>query len=201
MGKHSKIALGFLTALTLAPGAAHADTASSDPLLIQADVEATLTMNVVLKQNSSAGAVVTSMDFGKLVDIGTGTLRSSATSTTGTGAVAAFITTNSHGSPYIVTQDGTAMGTLPAGACTVVPVYSDADNGGATKPAGAVVGTPGSWVGNRVLYTSETGLVAIRTITAYYSVTDDTVAGATAVVPLNQAGGTYTGTVTFTVTA
>ncbi len=184
---------------------AMAESGTSDPFPITAEVTATLTLSVTLKKNNSAGAVVTAMDFGRLVDIGTGTLRSSPTSTTGTGAVAAFITTNSHGTPYVVTQDGTALsnGTtnLPAGACTVVPTYSAADNGGASMPAGAVVGTAGSWVGARTLYTSETGLAAMRTITAYYSVTDDSTAGATTGVPLNQPGGSYAGTVTITATA
>ena len=178
---------------------------TSDPFVITAEVTATLTLSVTLKKNDSSGAVVTGMDFGRLVDIGTGTLRSSATSTTATGAVAAFITTNSHGTPYTVTQTGTALSngttTLPSGACTVVPTYSAADNGGASMPAGAVVGSAGSWVGTRTLYTSETGLAAMRTITAYYSITDDTAAGATTGVPMNQPGGAYTGTITITATA
>jgi hypothetical protein len=41
----------------------------------------------------------------------------------------------------------------------------------------------------------------MRTIQAHYSITDDPAAGASGAVPASQPGGTYTGTVTFTVTA
>ena len=192
-------------ALTLAPSA-FAATATSGPFTTSASVSGTLTLTTVIKKNSSTGATITTMDFGQLTDIGTGTLRSSATGTTGTGAADMFITANSHGLPYTITQTGTAMSngstTLPAGALTVVPVYAAADNGGATMPTGASLGSAGTWVStNKVLYTSETGTAAMRTIQAIYSVTDDPTAGSTASVPLNQAAGTYSGTVTITVTA
>ena len=192
--------------LSAAVPAAFAATATSGAITTSASVSGTLTLTTVMKKNSSTGAIITSMDFGQLADIGSGTLRSSATGTTSTGAVDMFITANSHGLPYTITQTGTAMSngttTLPAGALTVVPVYATADNGGAAKPTGATLGTAGTWVAtNKALYTSETGTAAMRTIQAVYSVTDDPAAGATSSVPLNQAAGTYTGTVTITVTA
>ena len=183
----------------------YAASDSKGPFTTSATVDSALALSVVLKKNDFAGAVITSMNFGNLVDIGTGTLRSSPTSTTGTGAVDAFISANSQGLPYTITQTGTTMSnggtTLPNGALNVVPVYAAADNGGAAIPAGASIGTKGTWVGSRTLYTSESGTAALRTIQAIYSVTDDPVAGATAGVPVNQAAGTYTGTVTITVTA
>ncbi len=182
-----------------------AATTSTPAITTSASVASALTLTVVIKKNDFAGALITAMNFGQLVNIGTGTLRSSATGTTGTGNAAAFISANSQGLPYTLTQTGTAMSngitTLPAGACTVVPVYAAADNGGAVLPAGAVVGTAGSWVGTRTLYTSEAGTAAGRTIQAHYSVTDDPAAGATTGVPLSQAAGTYSGTVTISVTA
>jgi hypothetical protein len=184
---------------------AFAATQSAGPFTTTAVVQAGLTLTVTLKRNDFNGATITSMNFGQLVDIGTGTLRSSPTSTTGTGAVDAFISANSQGLPYTITSTGTAMSngstTLPSGALTVVPVYSAADNAGAAKPAAAVVGTAGSWVGTRTLYTSESGTAAQRTIQAIYSITDDPAAGATTGVPTSQAAGTYSGTVTITVTA
>jgi hypothetical protein len=184
---------------------AMAATASTPTITTSASVPSALTLGVTLRKNDSAGAIITTMDFGNLVDIGTGTLRSSPTGTTGTGAVAAFITANSQGLPYTITSTGTALSngttTLPSGALTVVPGYAAADNGGAALPTGAVVGSAGSWVGTRTLYTSESGTAAIRTIQAGYSVTDSPAAGSTAVVPLNQAAGTYNGTVVITVTA
>ena len=191
--------------LSLAP-ASFAATATSGPLTMSASVSGTLSLSAVIYKNSTAGAVIPTMDFGQLMDIGTGTLRSSPTSTTGTGAADVLITANSHGLPYTISQTGTAMSngttSLPAGALTVVPVYAAADNGGATLPTGAALGTKGTWVASgKTLYTSETGTAAMRTIQAVYSITDDPTAGATASVPINQAGGTYTGTVTITVTA
>ena len=187
------------------PTAGFAATATSGPFQISAAVNGGLELTTVLRKNDFSGSIVTSMDFGNLVDIGTGTLRSSTTGSTGTGAVDVFISANSHGIPYTITQTGTALSngsaTLPSGACTVVPVYAPADNGGAPLPAGATVGTKGTWVGTRTLYTSESGVAALRLIQAFYSVTDDPAAGATTGVPTNQSGGAYTGTVTFTVTA
>ncbi len=185
-----------------------AATTTTGSISIGADVASAVALNVVMKRNDFNGATVTSMDFGRLVTLpltggGTTGLRSSATSTTGTGAVVAFITGNSQGASYTIKQDGTPMkfGTieLPSGACNVVPLYIKADNAGADLPTGASAGTPGSWVGSRTLYTSgPTG--ALRTVTAFYSVTDDPAAGATASVPTSQAAGSYTGSVTFTMT-
>ncbi len=184
---------------------AYAASTSSPAITTSAQVLSALTLNVSLHKNSSTGAVVTAMDFGSLQNIGTGTLRSSTTGSTGTGNVTAMISANSQSLPYTITQNGTNMSngstTLPSGALGVVPVYASQDNGGAALPAGAVLGTKGSWVGNRTLYTSESGAAQIRVIQAIYSITDDPAGGATAGVPLNQAPGTYTGTVTITVTA
>ncbi|MEQ1765955.1 MAG: hypothetical protein ABL859_00880 [Methylotenera sp.] len=185
-----------------------AATTTSGPITVGATVATAVALNVTMLKNDFNGATVTSMDFGRLITLpltggGTTGLRSSATSTTGTGAVDVFISGNSQGAPYTISQTGTPVtsgaNTLPAGALNVVPVYATQDNGGAALPAGASIGTPGTWVGTRTLYTSgSTG--ALRTIQAYYSVTDDPAAGATASVPTSQAAGTYTGTVTFTMT-
>jgi len=194
-----------VTAAAMVSPVAMAATTSTSSIATSASVASNLTLNVVMRKNDFAGAIVTSMNFGQLVDIGTGTLRSSPTSTTGTGAVDAFITANSQGLPYTITSTGTAMSngttTLPSGALNVVPVYAAADNGGLAKPAAAVVGAAGTWIGTRTLYTSESGTAALRTIQAIYSVTDDPAAGSTAGVPVSQAAGTYNGTVVITVTA
>jgi hypothetical protein len=183
-----------------------AATASSGPIPVSAIVDGSLSLSVQMKKNGSLGPAISSMAFGTLEDIGTGTLRSSEDGSTGTGNVTVMLSANSHGLRYTITQTGTALSngtaTLPAGACTVVPLYIAADNAGLTKPAAAVVGTPGTWVAtNKVLYQSETGVAAQRTIQAIYSITDDEDAGATTGVPTSQPGGTYNGTVTFTVTA
>ena len=204
------MALGFRVPQAVAA------TASTPNIAASASVSGALTLDVVLKKNGFNGDVITSMDFGTLKELSvtnptTGavskTLRSSASGSTGTGAVAAFITANSHGLPYAITSTGSALtngsgATIPTGACTVVPVYAKEDNGNLDKPSGAELGTPGSWVGTRTLYTSERGTAAIRSIQAYYSITDDLVAGATAAVPISQPGGSYgNSNIVITVTA
>ena len=197
---------GAIILSSVAP-AAFAASISTSAIATSASVNGALSMTVELRKNDFSGAVITSMDFGQLADIGTGNLRSSPTGTTATGAVRALITANSHGLPYTITQTGTAMSngttTLPSGACVVKPIYVAADNASAAQPVGSTVGTAGTWVAtNKVLYQSETGTAAMRAIDAFYSITDDTAAGASLpVVSLGQAGGTYTGTVTITVTA
>ena len=195
-------------ALILASAPTFAATVVSPSYPVSALVDGALSMTIVARKNSTAGAVTTAMNFGQLQEVVPGTLRSSATGpgNTGTGNVTVSITANSHSLPYTITQTGTSLvagpNTIPTGACTVVPVYAAADNGGAAKPAAAVLGTAGSWVAtNKSLYASESGSAAMRTIQAIYSITDDPAAGATSAVPVNQAAGTYNGTVTFTVTA
>ena len=178
-------------------------TNSSAPILMGADVSGTLAISYTIYKNEW-GDQVTTMDFGKLVNIGTGTLRSATTSTTGAGAYCVHLTISSPGAPYTITQTGTQLtagpNKIPTGACTVVPVYVASDNGGQGLPTGAVVGIAGSWVAtNKILYTSDPAY-SIRTLRFYYSITDDPAAGSSSYVPLDQAGGTYTGTVMFTVT-
>ena len=201
----TKLVTVFVIVFLMASQTSFAATATNGPVNISASIDGALSLTVALKKNSSTGAIVTSMDFGQLVDIGTGTLRSSPTSTTGTGNVTAMISANSHGLPYTITQTGTALSngitTLPAGACTVVPVYAAADNGPTAPPLVGALGTKGTWVASgKTLYTSD-AVGSVRVFQAVYSVTDDPAAGATTGVPVSQAGGTYNGTVTFTVTA
>lgn len=205
MNKQLKLAL-LAAVLMTSVSPAFAATASSGPVNVNASVNGDLTLSLTMRKNSSTGATVSSMDFGQLAETVPFELRSSTTSTTGTGSVVASVSANSHGLPYTIKQTGTALSngtaTLPSGACTVVPVYATQDNGGAALPAGASLGTAGTWVANdKVLYASETGSAAMRTIQNHYSITGDPAAGATAAVPINQAGGAYSGTVTFTVTA
>ncbi len=172
-----------------------------------AEVDGTLSMSVLLFKNDIDGTDITAtnkMDFGKLVDIGTGTLRSSATSTTGTGAVLAYITVNSHGIQWTLKQNGSAMtsgaNSLEADSLAVTPVYIDSDN--ANVADNGTIGTASTWVNsNKTLYTSHSS-GPLRTIRAYYSVTDDSAAGASAPnIGLDKPAGIYTGNIIFTATA
>ncbi len=196
--------LALVLSASVAPVAIAAE-ATSGPINTKASVAGGLSQTIVIRKNSFAGAIITSIDFGQLADIGTGTLRSDPNGTTGTGSAVAFITPNSSGLPYVTTVDGTVMSngttTLPNGALVVTPTYAAADNGGLAMPAGAVLGTGGTWVGTgKVLYDSEDGIAAGRTFQAAFAITDDPAAGSTASVPTSQASGNYAGTVTITTT-
>ncbi len=214
MKKFITIAVMLGMAASFAAPYVIAATSIEGPITIGATVPVNFDLGLAMRRNDFAGPVITSMDFGTLGTITftnpatgqpqTSGLRSVVTGSTGTGAVAAFLTGNSQGAPYTISQTGTALtgpggATIPAANCTVVPVYAAADNGQLPLPAGAALGTAGSWVGTRTLYTSG-GTGALRTIQAFYSITDDTAAGATGAVPLSQAAGAYTANVTFTLT-
>ena len=174
MKKTLSLAMIALTAFACVTPFAQAATSVQGPFTVSASVASALALTVVMKKNDFAGATVASMNFGNLIDIGTGTLRSSATGTTGTGAVAVFLSANSQGAPYSITQTGTPMSngstTLPAGACIVKPVYAAADNGGSTMPAGATLGTGGTWTSAspKLIYQSEGG--AARTVPSKRSI-------------------------------
>ncbi|HTL70290.1 MAG TPA: hypothetical protein VL404_03265 [Candidatus Eisenbacteria bacterium] len=202
-----KVTVSLVALLFAFAQSAFAASVSKPAVNVSAVVSSNLQLNMALYKNSVAVAnditAGNAMAFGTLKDVGTGTLRSSTTGSTGTGSVVALLSAISTGVPYTITQNGTALtsgvNTLPAGATTVVPVYAPEDNGG--QALVGTLGTAGSWVNaNKTLYTSNAA-AAGRVIQAHYSVTDDPAAGATTGVPTSQAAGTYTATVTFTVTA
>lgn len=193
---------------------AFAAVATQGPYQTSASVDDTLSLEVKLFKNSVTPANLlpagSGMNFGKLVDIGTGTLRSSATSTTGIGSVIALVTANSHGKPYTIKQTGVAMtdgaNVLPAGACGVAVNYQNADNGGNPKPGTLTLRTPNTWVGTDLTLASDSSTSSqMSTLQMTYSITDDPSGGALggASVPLNQKtnGNPFVGSVTFTVTA
>ena len=202
MNKYNKAVIIVLSLLVAASNAFAAT--DQQAVNMEATIGSAFEMDVLLFNNDIDGTEVTgtnTMNFGTLTDIGTGTLRSSTP-----GAVLAYINVNSNsGQQWTLTQTGTPMTrvggseTLEQGSLNVVPVYVSGDNGGAT---GGAVGAKGTWVSAspKTLYTSPaTG--GNRVIRAYYSITDDSAAGATAPnIPLDKVAGTYRGTVTFTAT-
>ena len=207
----NKIAMGVVLLLLLGivlPEGAYAATVTAPVIVSKAIVSNTMSLTVAMKKNDWNGADITSMDFGTLMPFTpSGTLRSSTTGSTGTGAVLVWIWGHAQGAPYIIKQSGTALtsGTnkIPEGACSLVPVYISDDNSGRSLSPGAQVGAKGSWVAtDKMLYTSESGVAKGVGIRAYYSITDDSVTGAaTGAVPIDQPAGTYQGTVTITMTA
>ncbi len=177
---------------------AFASADSVGPITINAEIPGVFDLKVAMHKNTSTGGTVTVMNFGTLVQDPTFfDYRSSTSGSTGTGSVVALTSCQSTVGKYQITQTGTTLtkgsDTMPAGAQVVVPVYSPADNGGAAFVG--TMGTKGSWVGTRTLYTSD-AIGSERVCQNIYSITSDPAAGATAAVPSSQPAGVYAATVT-----
>ena len=212
----AKITLLAFFSLGICPQAYPAFHSSGDPFAFEASIATGLGITVILHQNSSTGPEVSSMNFGNLVEFvnpvtGGKTLRSSTQGSTGTGSIVAMIYPAASGTnvPYHVDCSGGSLvnssgATLPTGACIVTPVYSPEDNnfGAGGVPIAGTLGAGGSWVvasPGRRIFTSNAA-ADYRAIQAHFAITDDTAAGATQAVPINQPGGNYQGTVVFTIT-
>ena len=142
-------------------------------------------------------------NYGTLQLNASGNLVSSTGGSTGVASGIALISVSNNSLAWKLEQTGTAptsgANTLPAGACTVVPVYAAADNGGVANDG--TLGTAGTWVAtNKALFTSNAN-GKMRVIQAHYSITDDPAAGATSFVSQDQKDGVYTNTVVFTATS
>ena len=206
------VALLVIAGLIGAP-VAFATAISTPSIPIKASVSGTLTLTVNLYKGSATGptgSILTEINFGTLQEktfvVGGVTYKELRSDDAGgMGEVIAMITANSHSTAYTISQVGTALtsgsNTIPAGASVCVPAYATQDNGGVAKPAAAVVGTAGSWVGSRTIYTSEAAPAAMRTVQAHYAITGDSASGATTACPLNQPAGNYVGSTVITVTA
>lgn len=182
--------------------AAYAASDVEGPFVISASVPSTFDLKVTLHKNTSTGAVITAMAFGTLVKDPTfQDYRSSVLGSTGTGSVVAMISCESTVGPYTISQTGTALtkgaDVIPAGACVVNNAYSPLDNGGGALDG--TLGTGGSWVGTRLLYTSHASGQE-EVFQSHYAITSDPAANATAAVPSSQPAGAYTASVTFNAT-
>ena len=195
-----KFFLSVSVAFILSTGYAHATSVASNPVNVLATVDGPVSISFVMNENTSDGVTLSSMNFGDLIANGGGnTLHS-------TRNVVMRITANTHGLPYVIKQTGSSLttgsATIPTGSCVVKPLYVAADNNGDSQPSGSQLGAAGSWVAtDKVLYTSETGSAAMRTIQCIYSITSDSNNGATETVPADQPSGNYTSSITFTVTS
>ena len=122
-----------------------------------------------------------------------------------------------YGKPYEIrsTCAGLVSGShaLPAGSFGLTPVYNENDewkwSKGSKKqgsmPEGAELGTPGPAIAtNKLIYSSELEKGTARIIQAYYSIPPKKKDGSDPYegfqpIPLDQPPGTYTGTVTITI--
>lgn len=172
-----------------------AASATQGPITVAADIPSGLTLDMTIIDQLS-GAVVPSLDFGDLVRVGD-EFRSSK-------FFKVLLKINSVGDPFELTQNGTALTrsggaeTMPSGAYIVKPTFEAAENNGAAQPSGAAIGSTGSAVGNKILYTDPTGTGGVVTLT--YTLSGDPNIGATEKIQLNQKSGSYAGTVQFTLT-
>jgi hypothetical protein len=184
-----------IAALLIASATAFAD-ATEGPFPITASVNSMLELvaNVFDGDITAGEAPVpgNALNFGALIAKGDGTLGASKHFTV-------LLSAQSSSRKYAIKQTSTPLTagavTIPSGATNVQPTSN-----GAALPAGAVLGTAGTWVASeKVLYTSEAAGSA-RTVAAIYSVGGDVggPTGATQVIPTGQAGGSYASSVTFT---
>ena len=134
---------------------------------------------------------------------------------------AAIVFSQPFGKPYNINSSSTGLtsgvNTLPGAAFVLAPGYAAEDmfdtNGDGigdlpqgAMPSGASLGAKDSAVGtNKLVYSSETGTATGRIIRAYYGVPPKNTDGTKPYpgwsgVPLSQASGSYSGTVTLTIT-
>ena len=193
-----KVGLLFFTLFSMPAllfSTAHAASISGGPVTISATVPGGLTLELRIVDQLS-GAEVPSLDFGELVRIG-GEVRAAK-------FFKVFLKANAAGDPFTLTQIGTPLTrnggseTIPSGAYFVKPSYAPEDNAQTAQPIGSVVGSIGTAVGTRALYTDPTG--SSRIITLVYTLSGDSNTGATEIIPLSQKSGAYSGTVQFTLT-
>ncbi|MCD6228955.1 MAG: hypothetical protein J7K17_05730 [Candidatus Omnitrophica bacterium] len=123
-----------------------------------------------------------------------------------------------YGQPYEIKSTCTGLVSenndqLPAGSFGLTPAYSEVDEwtwlGGSQEqgpmPDGAQLGTPGPAIAtDKLIYSSEPGTGTARIIQAYYSIPPRKSDGSNPYndfepIPLDQPPGTYTGTVTITI--
>ena len=174
---------------------AFAESVSGTPIIVSASVPQGLTLELEIVDQLS-GAQRPSLDFEELIRVGN-ELRSAR-------FFKVFLKVNAAGDPMELTQIGTPLTrnsgpeAIPNGAYIVKPEYIEADNAGATQPTGSTLGAIGTAVGARLLFSDPAG--SSRVITAIYTLSGDPNTGATDVIPLSQKGGSYSGTIQFTLT-
>lgn len=193
--KKALLALQLFAASMLMAVSAHA-AGDSVVVPLSASVQSVLELGVEIRQFKDG--VVTNwgasaMNFGTLkADAAQGPMR-------GDNYFDVYLHPNSSGRPFRLTQSATALSngtrTIPAGACIVTPWPTNKD--GQAYPAGASIGTRGSFIANnKVIYQSEPA-GSYTPVAFTYAITNDPNAGATELVPFDQAGGNYSSTITF----
>lgn len=168
---------------------------NSAAITAKASINSSLTLDVVVEDQLSS-AITPSLDFGNLIRVND-EFRSQT-------FYKVYLTINSVGDPCELSQLGTFLSRtgggeiIPSGVYIVKPEYDAGQNSSKAQPAGSQVGSRGTAVGTRVLFTDPTG--SDRTITATYTLSGDSNLGATETIPLSQKSGSYNGTIQYTLT-
>ena len=207
----TKVVTAFVIVFSAASPSAFAVTTSLPATQISATVDTVLSLGMTIKEETSPspltfGPAVTSMDHGTLIrsnDVTTG-----APNALRGKAFHVWLGANTSGRPYTITS---TMNAMTSGANTLphaLGVFgADALKGDGTSAGGTLVSTAGvDAVGTgKLLYTSSAAAPA-ATIQLVYGLSGGLAGGGSPFtgwvpVPPDQAPGTYSTTVTFTLTA
>lgn len=221
MQQSVKSVVAALTASALFATPAMAVDVPGPSVPVSATVSAALTFTVTILElipNGTGGTTlgttpVTSMAFGTLASNGTfdpdgtGPLTPQPRALNSTKAFQAFFGVNSQQRAFTVKHTAgplqSGVNTIPAGSFVVTPLTgiggdTTTGDGGGPLPANITVAPKKSAIGTGVVLFSSTGGPS-ATMAATFGITDVAVP-ATAVIPLDQPAGSYTTTVTFTLT-
>jgi hypothetical protein len=212
--KNTKVLMLLVAAILVGFGIAYAAATLNVAVNAQvADMSPEFT--TVIKELTTAGqdvwsgTTVSAMNFGTLTHLLDGGAEAGVWYSQKYYCVLMF--TQNYGKAYEVKSTCTGLSSgansLPAGSFALTPAYVAGDEWSpgvpqGTQPTGAVLGSLGSAVATgKSIYKSEASNASARIIRAFYSIpTNGGFTGAVPV-PLSQATGTYTGTVTITIAA
>lgn len=183
----------FVVSLLASPEAGAGAISTNATLLTSATVPSALTLNVTVIDQVTQSAVPT-MDFGDLERVGD-EFRSGK-------LFKVLLEVDTVGDPLHVTQVGSALTrvggseTIPNGAYIADPTYNEADNDGKPQPPSSHLDVRQTVVGTHEIYSDTAG--SKRTLAIFYRLSGDPVTGGTAIIPLDQKSGAYSGTIQFT---
>lgn len=192
------LAMGFMAStgycLTVGP-TANVKSISTAPIQISAEVVPILELTLTIYDGATTTSpVVTVMNFNTLV------LTQSTLTYASSHVFTVQATAISSGRAYSLLQSGTQLvdpagDKLPLGCQIVTPNALKV-----TPNAGGTYGKQQQWVGNNlILYTSNTAGQR-DTVNARYTLSSDSTLGSTDKIDADQHGGSYTATVTYTLT-
>jgi hypothetical protein len=179
----------------ITPIAQSANSVTTPPIEVSAEIQALMQLKITIHDGESlSDPTVTLMNFDKLVlDETTSNYSASHVFT-----IEAEPKTSSR--EYVITQTGTRL-TAPAGDMLPVGCLIVTPNAiNETPKTGAIYGIQQTWVSaNAVVYTSN-NKGQRDVINARYTVSSDPSLGSYDVIDVDQQGGLYTATVTYTLT-